>query len=51
MKEYNQIYNDFSILREPDEQVKVVRLALSPAVSQVVKNGMGLLGIEVPERM
>lgn len=51
MKEYNQFYHDFSILREPDEQVKVVRLALSAAVSQVVKNGMGLLGIEVPERM
>ena len=51
VKEYNQFYHDFSILREPDEQVKVVRLALSAAVSQVVKNGMGLLGIEVPERM
>ena len=51
VKEYNQFYHDFSILREPNEHVKLVRLALSAAVSQVVKNGMGLLGIEVPERM
>ena len=40
-----------SVLREPDQDKKVFRLALSAAVSQVVKNGMGLLGIEVPERM
>ena len=51
VKEYNQFYHDLSVLREPDQDKKVFRLALSAAVSQVVKNGMGLLGIEVPERM
>ena len=51
VKEYNQFYHDLSVLREPDQDKKVFRLALSVAVSQVVKNGMGLLGIEVPERM
>ncbi len=51
VKEYNQFYHDFSVLREEDEQKRTVRLALSKAVSQVVKNGLGLLGIEVPERM
>ena len=51
VKEYNQFYHDLRVLREPDQDKKVFRLALSAAVSQVVKNGMGLLGIEVPERM
>lgn len=51
VKEYNQFYHDFSVLREEDADKKVLRLVLSQAVSQVVKNGMGLLGIEVPERM
>ncbi|MDE6158893.1 MAG: arginine--tRNA ligase [Bacteroidaceae bacterium] len=51
VKEYNQFYHDFSVLREEDKQKQAVRLALSAAVSQVVKNGLGLLGIEVPERM
>ena len=51
VKEYNQFYHDFSVLREEDKQKQVVRLALSEAVSKVVKNGLGLLGIEVPERM
>ena len=51
VKEYNQFYHDFSVLREEDKQKQQVRLMLSAAVSQVVKNGMGLLGIEVPERM
>lgn len=51
VKEYNQFYHDFSILREEDEAKKVFRLALSACVSQVIKTGMGLLGIEVPERM
>ncbi len=44
VKEYNQFYHDLSVLREPDQDKKVFRLALSAAVSQVVKNGMGLLG-------
>ena len=51
VKEYNQFYHDLSVLHEPDQNKKVFRLALSAAVSQVVKSGMGLLGIEVPERM
>ena len=51
VKEYNQFYHDFSVLREENVDNKIFRLALSAAVSQVVRNGMGLLGIEVPERM
>lgn len=51
VKEYNQFYHDFSILREENEAVKVFRLALSANVAKVVRLGMGLLGIEVPERM
>ena len=51
VKEYNQFYHDFSILKEEDEKKRLFRIALSAAVGQVVKNGMGLLGIEVPERM
>ena len=51
VKEYNQFYHDFSVLKEEDEKKKLVRLALSEAVSKVIKNGLGLLGIEVPERM
>lgn len=51
VKEYNQFYHDFSVLREEDKDKQIVRLALSEAVSKVVKNGLGLLGIEVPERM
>ena len=51
VKEYNQFYHDFSILREENADVKVFRLALSENVAKVVRLGMGLLGIEVPERM
>ena len=51
VKEYNQFYHDFSVLREEDEKKRQFRIALSAAVSQVIRNGMGLLGIEVPERM
>ncbi|MBR4527877.1 MAG: arginine--tRNA ligase [Bacteroidaceae bacterium] len=51
VKEYNQFYHDFSVLREEDEKKRFIRLSLSAAVSQIIKNGMGLLGIEVPERM
>ena len=51
VKEYNQFYHDFSILREEDEKKKIFRLALSANVAKVVSLGMGLLGIEVPERM
>ena len=51
VKEYNQFYHDYSILREENADVKVFRLALSREVGKVVRLGMGLLGIEVPERM
>ena len=51
VKEYNQFYHDFSILREENEALKIFRLALSENVAKVVRLGMGLLGIEVPERM
>ena len=51
VKEYNQFYHDFIILREENEAVKVFRIALSANVAKVVRLGMGLLGIEVPARM
>ena len=51
VKEYNQFYHDYSILREEDEAKKQLRLVLSQNVAKVIKTGMGLLGIEVPERM
>jgi len=51
MKEYNQFYHDFSVLREEDEKKKHFRLVLSANVAKVVRLGMGLLGIEMPERM
>lgn len=50
-KIFNQFYHDFSILNEPDEQKRQVRLVLARNVAKVIKNGMSLLGIEVPERM
>ena len=51
VKEYNQFYHDFSILREEDRQKQAFRLVLSANVAKVVRLGMGLLGIEMPERM
>lgn len=51
VKEYNQFYHDFSILREENETLKIFRLNLSAAIANVIKTAMGLLGIEVPERM
>ncbi len=50
-KEYNQFYHDFSILKEEDEDKKLFRLILSKTVAKIIKEGMGLLGIEMPERM
>ncbi len=50
-KVFNQFYHDYSILNEPDEQKKTVRLILAKNVAKIIKNGMSLLGIEVPERM
>ncbi len=51
VKEYNQFYHDFSILREEDKGKQLFRLVLSQNVAKVVRLGMGLLGIEMPERM
>ena len=50
-KEYNQFYHDFHILNEEDAQKQVFRLVLSKNVAKVAQLGMGLLGIEMPERM
>ena len=50
-KVFNQFYHDYSILNEPDEQKKAIRLVLARNVAKIIRNGMGLLGIEVPERM
>ena len=51
VKEYNQFYHDFSILREEDPKKQAFRLVLSANVAKVIRLGMGLLGIEMPERM
>lgn len=51
VKEYNQFYHDFSILREENNDLKIFRLILSTNVAKIIKSGMSLLGIEVPERM
>ncbi|MEG1543987.1 MAG: arginine--tRNA ligase [Tannerellaceae bacterium] len=51
VKEYNQFYHDFSILREENEELKKFRLILSANVAKIIKSGMSLLGIDVPERM
>ena len=50
-KEYNQFYHDFSILKEEDEAAKAFRILLTHNVGKVIRTAMGLLGIEVPERM
>ena len=50
-KEFNQFYHDYSILKEEDEGKKLVRLVIAANVAKILKNGMALLGIEVPERM
>ena len=50
-KVFNQFYHDYSILNEPDEQKKAVRLVIARNVAKIIKSGMSLLGIEVPERM
>lgn len=51
VKEYNQFYHDYSILKEENVHLKDFRLMLSGEVAKVVKSGMSLLGIEVPDRM
>ena len=50
-REFNQFYHDYSILHEADEAVRNSRLILSETTAKVIKSGMELLGIEVPERM
>lgn len=50
-KEFNQFYHDYSILGADTAEEKVVRLVLAQNVAKTLKNGMALLGIEVPERM
>ncbi len=51
VKEYNQFYHDYTILKEENADLKNFRLILSDNVGRVVKSGMSLLGIEVPDRM
>ena len=50
-KEFNQFYHDFSIMREPNRDLKMFRLVLAQNVGKIIKLGTGLLGIEAPERM
>ena len=50
-KDFNQFYHDYSILNAENNAAKTVRLMLAKNVAKVIKNGMDLLGIEVPERM
>jgi len=50
-KVFNQFYHDYSILNEPDADKRAVRLMLAKNVAKIIKSGMALLGIEVPERM
>lgn len=51
VKEYNQFYHDFSIMRETDKDLQYFRLVLSAEIAKVIRTGMKLLGIDVPERM
>jgi arginyl-tRNA synthetase len=51
VKLYNQFYHDCTILNEPEESIKIFRLALSEKVASLISSSMGLLGITVPERM
>ncbi len=51
VKQYNQFYHDYSILREEDVAMRSLRLALCATVARTVRLAMGLLGISVPERM
>ncbi len=50
-KVFNQFYHDYSILNEPDVHIKAMRLVIARNVAKIIKSGMSLLGIEVPERM
>ena len=50
-KEYNQFYHDYPIMREAQADVRQMRLLLSATVASVIKRGIGLLGIDVPNKM
>ena len=50
-KEFNSWYHDYSVLNAEDEATKLTRLVLAKNVAKIIRNGMALLGIEVPERM
>ena len=50
-KQFNQFYHDFKILKEENQDVKLMRLCLSACTAKVLKSGMNLLGIDVPEKM
>ena len=50
-QDFNSFYHDYSILNEPDETKKTLRLALSAQVARIIEHAMSLLGIEVPQRM
>jgi arginyl-tRNA synthetase len=51
VREYNQFYHDYSILREENDDVRRLRILLSEGVSQIIRQGTSLLGMEMPERM
>ena len=51
VKEYNQFYHDYSILKEENQELKAFRLVLSKNIGDVIKKGFSLLGIDVPDRM
>ena len=51
VKEYNQFYHNHSILKDPNDNHRSFRLILSATVGKIVKQGMNLLGISVPQRM
>jgi len=50
-REYNQFYHDYSILKEPDSDLRNLRILLSKITGKIIQDGMGMLGIEMPERM
>jgi arginyl-tRNA synthetase len=51
VKEFNQFYHDFTILKEENVNIKQFRLVLAESTAAIIKSGMALLGIDVPERM
>ena len=50
-KEFNQYYHDYSILKEENQEIRAERLAIASEIAKVLVKGMGILGIELPERM